>query len=1216
MGKRKGAWQGGKRNVGEESRIKILRTLEEFCAGNDIVYTFDADLDKEERAEVHFVSRRMGLVSKSSGHGDRRCVSVHKQSNGKAQMKKKENIEIEHLTFSDETKLILQNLFTQYPPFEEVSQKINMHANECAMGVDRKNDSTFSKPSMLKVEIAKRVELLASRLRESRHLQEISEQRSKLPIASFKDAITSAVEKHQVVLIAGETGCGKTTQVPQFLLDHMWGKGETCKIVCSQPRRISAISVAERIASERGENVGESVGYKIRLESSGGKHSSIMFCTNGVLLRLLVGRGALEASKTGGECKAKKAGGLELTHIIVDEIHERDRYADFMLTIIRDMLPLCPHLRLIMMSATFDAERFSQYFGGCPIIQVPGFTYPVKSYYLEDVLCILRSAANNHLEGAIFNGNKELTNLNDEHRVALDEALGLAWSSDDFDPLLELISTQPTPETYNYQHSESGMTPLMICAGKGRVDDICLLLSFGVACYLKAKDGSTALDWAQRENQTESVEIIKAHMNMEISESLDEKQLLERYQSTISSDHVDTVLIEKLLIKICSDSNKGAILVFLPGWEDINETRERLLSSPIFSDPSKCLILALHSLIPSEDQKQVFKRPRHGIRKIILSTNIAETSVTIDDIVYVIDCGRMKEKSYDPYNNVSTFQSSWVSKASAKQRRGRAGRCQPGFCYHLYSKARAMSLLDYQVPEIKRMPIDELCLQLKMLNPESRIVEFLQKTPDPPVFEAVRNAIIVLQDLGALSKDESLTELGEKIGSLPVRPSTSKMLLFAILVNCLDPALTFACASEYRDPFVLPVAPDAKKKANAAKAKLSSLYGGKSDQLTVIAAFESWMQAKAKGKKSESEFCSYYFISPGIMYMILNMRKKLRSELVQLGFIPQDVSSYSLNSKDPGILRAVLAAGMYPMVGRLLPPLGGAQRAVVETSSGAKVRLHYHSCNYRAANNLTTERPLLVYDEITRGDMGMYVKNCTIVGPYPLLFWATELAVAPLNNEAESDLEDDSSDSEEDEMDIEGSVGRRHGERLLSSPDNPVLVVVDRWIKFQSTALDVAQIYCLREQLSAAILFKVKESHKALPPALAASMHAIAGILSNSNISEMPSAKESIDTLTTMVSTARIDPRNSSNGMHLAGARHSCNTRSRALPKHNRSRNRRGIPNVQMPMEPLGTDSMNPYLSHKHQPAMLSASDQGLLLDGGPPFKRRGSLKRNWRKKP
>ncbi|KAL5057590.1 hypothetical protein RYX36_029194, partial [Vicia faba] len=239
---------------------------------------------------------------------------------------------------------------------------------------------------------------------------------------------------------------------------------------------------------------------------------------------------------------------------------------------------------------------------------------------------------------------------------------------------------------------------------------------------------------------------------------------------------VDIGLIEQLIRKICSDSKKGGILVFLPGWDDINKAREKLLASPFFKNPLKFVVMSLHSMVPSLEQKKVFKRPPPGCRKIVLSTNIAETAVTIDDIVYVIDSGQMKKKSYDPYNNVSTLQSSWISKASAKQREGRAGRCQPGVCYHLYSKLRVAALPDFQIPELKRMPIEELCLQVKMLDSSSKIEVFLAKTLDPPVAESIRNAIVVLCDIGALSNDETLTDLREKLDSLPVHPVISGML--------------------------------------------------------------------------------------------------------------------------------------------------------------------------------------------------------------------------------------------------------------------------------------------------------------------------------------------------------------------------------------------------------------------------------------------------------
>ncbi|KAK6919770.1 Helicase-associated domain [Dillenia turbinata] len=976
-------------------------------------------------------------------------------------------------------------------------------------------------------------------------------ERSKLPIASFRDVITSTVESHQVVLISGETGCGKTTQVPQFLLEHMWNKGVPCKIVCTQPRRLSATSVAERISHERGEIIGNNVGYKIRMESRGGRNSSIVFCTNGILLRLLISAG-VGSSKA--EISHLSRNGIlsEMTHIILqdgcldlgfptsvlgpvactldvlqicvkirpqDEIHERDRFSDFMLAVLRDMLPLCPHLRLVLMSATIDSERFSEYFGGCPIIRVPGFTYPVKTYYLEDILSFLKSEKQNQLD--CISGSASIENLeiaDEEYRVALDEAIDLALSNDEFDPLLDLLSSEGTPKAMNYQHSSTGVTPLMVFAGKGRVDDVCMLLSSGADCRLQANDGSTALAWAEQGDQKDAAEIIKKHIKNVNTNSEEEKQQLDMYLASRNPEDIDVILIVTLLRKICVDSKDGAILVFLPGWEDINKIRERLTTDTFFNNSSRFLILPLHSMVPSEEQKKVFRRPPPGCCKIILSTNMAETAVTIDDVVYVIDSGRMKEKSYDPYNNVSTLQTSWISKANAKQREGRAGRCQPGICYHLYSKFRASSMPDFQVPEIKRTSIEELCLQVKLLDPHCKIAAFLQKTLDPPVSETIQNAVIVLQDIGALSPDETLTELGERLGSLPVHPLTSRMLLFAILLKCLDPALTLACASDYRDPFTLPMSPSEKKKADLAKSELASLYGGNSDQLAIIAAFDCWRSAKEKGQLSK--FCSKYFVSSSTMRMLSGMREQLQNELIRNGFIDKDVKNCSLNARDPGILHGVLVAGLYPMVGRLQPRLkdkGKEKRRYIETAGGDRVRLHPCSSNFSLSTLKSDDRPLIIFDEITHGDRGMHTRNCTVIGPLPLLLVASEIAVAP----GKDDFEDDSGSSYEGSDDDDDK--EQFGEKILSSPESTVTVIVDRWLYFRLTAFDVAQIYCLRERLNAAILFKLKHQTELLPPVLGASIYSIACMLSYDGLSALSLPSDSVDSLTSMVDATEID---------------------------------------------------------------------------------------------
>nr|GEU80275.1 DExH-box ATP-dependent RNA helicase DExH6 [Tanacetum cinerariifolium] len=1108
---------GGNPKVAEATLIHIRRTLEQFRNSNDNVYTFDANLSNFDRAAVHKLCRTMGMKSRSTGSktGNNRRVTVHRQK--EKSKKAKEKCDLTSFTFSEEGKEVLTNFFSLYPPGEHGEAEKTTTTSSKNSGNTRRTDDILCKPKMKKAEIEKKLESVTARMESDLKLKQITEDRSKLPIASFKDVITSTIESNQVVLISGETGCGKTTQVPQYLLDYMWSKGDACKIVCTQPRRISAISVAERISSERGESIGDTVGYKIRLENKGGRHSSIMFCTNGVLLRVMVKAGN---SRSGKEASAKnvKDAFPDITHIIVDEIHERDRFSDMMLAIIRDMLPFYPQLRVVLMSATLDADRFSQYFGGCPIIRVPGFTYNVNKLYLEDVLLLVKSKSTQvfHLEGTSNTIMDEGSDFTEEYKLALEEAISIAWTSDEMDSLLDFVSTGEGLGVLNFQHSVTGVTPLMVFARKGRVGDMCMLLSFGANCHLQDKEGKTALSWAEHENQNEAVEILRKHIDTNSVDPKEEQLLLDRYLRDVNPELIDVILIEQLLRKICRDSEEGAILVFLPGWDDINKARDKLSHSPLFKDSSKFLILALHSMVPSLEQKKVFKRPPQGCRKIILSTNIAETAVTIDDVVFVIDSGRMKEKSYDPYNKVSTLQSSWISKASAKQREGRAGRCQAGVCYHLYSKLRAASLPEFQVPEIKRTPIEELCLQVKVLDPNSKIEDFLMKTLDPPVSEAIHNAVSVLQDIGALSPDEELTELGEKLGSMPVHPLTCKMLLFAISMDCLDPALTLASANDYRDPFTLPMLPSDKRKATDAKCELASLYGGSGDQLAIIAAFECWKNAKHRGL--EARFCSQYFVSGGVMNMLHGMRKQLQQELHRNGFIPESSLRFNRNAQDIGIIHAVLVAGLYPMVGRFFTPKRNAKYVIIENANNDKVRLHPQSVNSRLTCVKKDVIPLVIYNEITRGDGGLHIKSCSIVGPLPLLLLATEIAVAPIDDDgSESDNDASYGDSDEEEGDDDQEMATRREDKIMSSPENVVRVIADRWLYFESTALDAAQIYCLRERLSAAIMFKITHPGKDLPELLAASIQAVAKVLSYDGLSGINAPLESVDSLTSMV---------------------------------------------------------------------------------------------------
>ena len=408
--------------------------------------------------------------------------------------------------------------------------------------------------------------------------------------------------------------------------------------------------------------------------------------------------------------------------------------------------------------------------------------------------------------------------LDPEVRQEMDNCIASAWMNgdeDSFEQIIHLILNENV--NVNYRHSETKMTTLMVAAARGHVNLVEQLLEFGADFESKdPKQHWTALDWARNFKQEHVIEIIE-HFKIakqgnedatkppeEAEQSLmseEEKQRLEFYHNTFDDDKVDISLILCLLTYICRNKEEGAILVFLPGYDDIITLRDRLADDKEFSKRSKYIIFTLHSMLQPSNQRKAFRRPPHGVRKIILATNIAETSITIDDVVHVIDSGKVKEKSYDAITSVSALRCVWISKASAVQRKGRAGRCQPGTCYHLFSRARLQSMAMYQEAELLRTPIHELALQTKLLAPVNvSIADFLSKAPEAPPYLMVRNSVTLLKAIDALDEDEELTELGKLLVELPVDPRLGKMIIFGLLLKCLDPVLVIAASLAYKDP--------------------------------------------------------------------------------------------------------------------------------------------------------------------------------------------------------------------------------------------------------------------------------------------------------------------------------------------------------------------------------------------------------------------------------
>ncbi|TXG57279.1 hypothetical protein EZV62_018592 [Acer yangbiense] len=741
--------------------------------------------------------------------------------------------------------------------------------------------------------------------------------RRSLPAYKEKDTLLTTISQNQVVIISGETGCGKTTQVPQFILESETesARGAACNIICTQPRRISAMTVSERVASERGEKLGECVGYKVRLEGMKGRDTHLLFCTTGILLRRLL----VDRNLKG------------VTHVIVDEIHERGMNEDFLLIVLKDLLPHRPELRLILMSATVDAELFSSYFGGATIINIPGFTHPVRTHFLENIL--------------------------------------------------EMSGYRLT--TYNQidDYGQEKMWKMTKQAPRKRKS----LIAFAVEDALKEAN------FKEYSPQTQ--------------ESL----------SCWNPDCIGFNLIEYILCHICEEERPGAVLVFMTGWDDINSLKDKLLAHPILGDPSRVLLLTCHGSMASSEQRLIFDEPEAGVRKIVLTTNIAETSITINDVVFVIDCGKAKETSYDALNNTSCLLPSWISKVSAQQRRGRAGRVQPGECYHLYPRCVHAAFAEYQLPEILRTPLQSLCLQIKSLKLGS-ISEFLSRALQSPELLAVQNAIEYLKIIGALDQNEDLTVLGQYLTMLPMEPKLGKMLILGAIFNCLDPVLTIVAGLSVRDPFLAPL--DKKdvsdllictfrlrgtgvedyldayhgQLAEAAKSQFSWDY---SDHLALVRAYEGWREAERD--LAGNEYCWDNFLSAQSLKAIDSLRKEFFSLLKDAGLIDCNTTIFNASNHDEHqkrnerpknisvLIRAVICYGLYPGICSVVHNLKSFS---LKTMEDGQVLLYSNSVNARESE---IPYPWLVFNEKMKVN-SVFLRDSTAVCDSVLLLFGGSIS--------------------------------------------------------------------------------------------------------------------------------------------------------------------------------------------------------------------------------
>ena len=575
-----------------------------------------------------------------------------------------------------------------------------------------------------------------------------------LPISARVIDIAKAVEGHPVTLIVGETGSGKTTQLPKICL--AMGRGLQGRIGCTQPRRIAATSVAARVAKELEVELGREVGYKIRFSDKSGPDTYVKFMTDGILLAEIQGDPTLQAYDT----------------LIVDEAHERSLNIDFLLGYLKRLLPSRPDLRVIVSSATIEAERFAAFFGGAPVVQISGRTHPVEVVYRPP-----------------------------------------------------------------------------------------------------------------REGEAELAEAV-ANTIDEISE-IDPRE---------------------------------DILVFLPGEREIHEAEGELASRAL----PHTVLLPLYGRLAQADQARIFQTLPQ--RRIVLATNVAETSLTIPGIVYVVDAGLARVNRYSSRTGVTQLQIEPTSRASADQRKGRAGRVRSGVCFRLYAEEDYAARPAYTDPEIQRAGLAGAMLQMKALG-----LGDIEGFPllDPPAKRAVDEGRRVLEELGALDEGGQLTDIGKKLARLPLDPRLGRMILGGEGEGALREVLIIAAALGIQDPRERPLA--AQRQADDAHRKFRDEG---SDFLGLLRLWHFYQDAQGRLTRNQLwKTCRDSFLS----YLRMREWSDVHRQLSQLA---RDMG-FRLNDKpasEDAIHRALLP-GLLSRVGVWQPEprlyFGARQtRFVLHPSSG------------------------------------------------------------------------------------------------------------------------------------------------------------------------------------------------------------------------------------------------------------------------------------------
>lgn len=746
------------------------------------------------------------------------------------------------------------------------------------------------------------------------------ETKHELPAHRARDEIVRAIEQSgsPVTLLAGETGSGKTTQAPMFVLEHYAanGRGADANVLVAQPRRVAAVSVARRVAEEFGEPVGETVGYAVRGDARVcPRRTRVTFVTTGVLLRRLARDPTLRG----------------VSHVFVDEIHERTADADFLLAHLRDVLvdqwfakgasspASSPEgeknkLRVVLMSATMASATLREYFASSFPKSAPSIPTP-------------------HIEGRAF---------------PVEERFAEAYVS----------SSEKKTRTFRRDKND--------------------IASDAFEKYSRALLASLPPVLAELEAQ-------RSH---------------EGHSSAFPGN------------------GHGACLVFLPGAPEIDKIERVLKDSLPNALFAKLHVAPLHGRLSVAEQRRAFEPAPKGLIKMVLATNVAETSLTIPDVVAVFDSGRSKKLLFDPKRQISSLKEGWCSLASAAQRKGRAGRVRPGVCVRLYtSNESAANQPTNDAPEISTMPLESLVMHAMLTRPERDPETTLASTPDPPPPEAVRAATARLKMVGAVAEAETaenenarkanspkpklvLTPLGAHLAHLPVEPRLGKMLVYACVLGCLPPILTAAAAMSCKPAFgVDPADKDAAVIAKRSASRRAD-FGARSDQLAVAAAFDAWsFNASDPHTKSLR-------LNRAAMRDIAREREALKKKLRESGFEVDSLSARA-NEANDDVARCVLAAGLFPNVARVrrgelragkTNRNAARGRSVVLDARGAEVAVHPGGVNgYQGGGgggvaNGGPPEGFLVYQEAVETSR-VFLRDTTAVSIEALLLFGGDISV-------------------------------------------------------------------------------------------------------------------------------------------------------------------------------------------------------------------------------